>query len=252
MARRPGGARGALRAQRRQAVLDLALEVVTADGHDALTMQRLADQLECGIASLYRLFPSKDALIAELLLQSLQTVQTSWSLGRAATARAVAARRLRRRDAALANAVAAAWFWVVADDVYPSEIDLARRLFVDRRIVVPTEQAIQVLPAALAMLNDGRTVIDAAVEAGALEEGNGIERGITLIASLTGVVLTGKFGRWDASLFDARHLAAAALRDTFRGWGATLGPLDRAIRLAQALGAEQLAPRVPERSDPRP
>ena len=244
MVRRPGGARGALRARRREAVLALALEVVSTEGHDALTMQRMADQLECGIASVYRLFPSKDALIAELLLRALDTVHTSWRRGFEHVAARTAADGLRPRDAALARAVAAAWFWVVADDTHPSQIDLARRLFVDRRIVVPTEQAARVLPAALAMLNDGRTVIDEAAEAGALEPGNGIERGITLIASLTGVVLTAKFDRWDQSMFDGRHLAAVSLRDTFRGWGAAEQPLERALALAQELGAEGLAPIV--------
>ena len=240
MARRTGGARGALRAQRRAAVLERALAVVSTEGHDALTMQRMADELECGIASVYRLFPSKDALIAELLLRALDTVHASWRRGFEHVAERAVKDRLAPGDAALARAVAAAWFWVVADDAHPSQIDLARRLFVDRRIVVPTEQAARVLPAALAMLNDGRTAIDEAVEAGVLEPGNGIERGITLIASLTGVVLTAKFDRWDQSLFDGRHLAAVSLRDTFRGWGAAREPLDRALELARELGAAGL------------
>lgn len=58
-------------ALRRQALLDLAVELVLTEGHRALTSQRLADELGCSIGSLYRLVPSldvlRDAVLAELL-----------------------------------------------------------------------------------------------------------------------------------------------------------------------------------------
>ena len=44
-------------------------------------MQRLATELECGIASVYRLFPSKDALIAEILHDALDELHAAWLLG---------------------------------------------------------------------------------------------------------------------------------------------------------------------------
>ena len=65
------------------------------------------------------------------------------------------------------------------------------------------------------------------------------------VASLTGVVLTSKFDRWDQALFDARHLVEVSLRASFHGWGAQAAALDRALAIATRLGeAGLLAPRV--------
>lgn len=45
-------------------------------------MQRIAERLECGVASIYRVFSSKDLLIAELQQQSLDELDhrgaTAW------------------------------------------------------------------------------------------------------------------------------------------------------------------------------
>ncbi len=247
--RSTAGARAAreeLRVRRQQAILQLALDIVTTEGHDGLTMQRLADDLECGIASVYRLFPSKDALIAELLHDALDVLHAAWLLGLSHVDEANTRKGLDDATAALSRAVASAWFWVVADQPYASQMDLARRLFIDRKVVVPTEQAASILPATLRLLDLGRQTIDGAAEAGALEPGNGIERSIILIASVTGVVQTGKFGRWDASLFDARRLAGLSICDDFVAWGARRDAVTIAMDLAVELAeAGLLAPAVP-------
>jgi hypothetical protein len=72
-----------------------------------------------------------------------------------------------------------------------------------------------------------------------------VERAIVLIASVTGVVLTAKFSRWDQVLFDERHLAEVSVRDSFRAWGAEPDRLERAAGLAVELGRSgRLAPPV--------
>lgn len=251
--KRAGGAREELRLRRQEAILDVALEVVTTQGHDALTMQRLADELECGIASVYRLFPSKDALVAELLRHALDVLHASSRLGLEQVAAEAEARALPPGDAALAGAVATAWFWVVAEDGFPSQVDLVRRLFVDRRIVVPDEQAAGVLPGALLMLQEGARAVDEAVALGALAPGDGVERTVVLVASITGVLQTAKFGRWDQARFDGRRLARVAVRDSFTAWGADPAALDAAVSLVVELGAEgRIAPPVEDAVPLRP
>lgn len=234
-----------LRWRRQQAIVDLALDLVTTEGHEALTMQRLADELECGIASVYRLFPSRDALIAELQHQALDVLHGSWLLGASHLDDDIERAGLDADTAALTRAVGAIWFWIVAEDTYGPQLDLSRRLFVDRSIVVPDEQAALIVPAALRLLDDGRRSLDDAADAGAIEAGNSVERAILLIASTTGVVLTAKFSRWDQALFDARHLAAQAIRDDFTAWGARPEALDTAFELAAATAEDgRLAPRI--------
>ncbi len=243
--------RDELRWRRQQAIVDLALDLVTADGHEALTMQRIAEELECGIASVYRLFPSRDALIAELQHQALDVLHASWLLGASHLDDDLAAAGTDPAGAALARAVGAAWFWVVAEDGFGPQMDLSRRLFVDRSIVVPDEQAARIVPAALRLLDEGRRALDDAAEAGAITGGNSVERAVLLIASITGVVLTSKFSRWDQALFDSRHLAAQAIRDDFTAWGAATEALDTAFELVSAAGASgRLAPAV-DRPTPR-
>lgn len=66
-------------AQRRRALLDVAIDLVLAEGHRALTSQRLADELGCSIGSLYRLVPSldtlRDAVLAELLTRQAEELR---------------------------------------------------------------------------------------------------------------------------------------------------------------------------------
>jgi AcrR family transcriptional regulator len=234
-----------LRLHRQAAILDLALDIATREGHDAVTMQRLAEELECGIASVYRVFPSRDALVAELLHQSLDVLHASWLLGTSHLEQAASAAGLDASTVALARAVGGAWFWVVADERYPAEVDLARRLFIDRQIVVPTEQAALILPATLRLLDQGRQGFDAAVDAGSLTPGNGIDRSILFLASVTGVVLTSKFSRWDANLFDSRRLAREVVATYFTAWGAPPDALATVMDLAVTLGDEgALAPAI--------
>lgn len=63
----------ALKRRRRQdgitveRALDAALAILDAEGLAALTMRRLADELDTGQASLYRHFASRDELVAELV-----------------------------------------------------------------------------------------------------------------------------------------------------------------------------------------
>jgi AcrR family transcriptional regulator len=51
----------------REAILDAALQIVDAEGLDALTMRRVADALETGPASLYAHIGDKDEMIQALL-----------------------------------------------------------------------------------------------------------------------------------------------------------------------------------------
>jgi hypothetical protein len=79
-----------------------------------------------------------------------------------------------------------------------------------------------------------------------------VERAILLIASITGVVLTAKFGRWDQALFDGRHLARQAIADDFTAWGAPPEQLEAAFAIVAAVAdAGALAPLV-DRPTTRP
>jgi AcrR family transcriptional regulator len=245
-------AREELRWRRHRAILAAALDILTTDGHEAMTMHRIADRLECGVASIYRLFPSKDALLAELQHDALRVLAASWTEGSRLLDETLAGSGTGEREVALTRALAAGWFWIAAERHFSHEIDLSRRVVVDRSTVVPPDQAGRVLAATLELLAKGQQALDGAVEAGALRPGNTVERAIVVVSSIFGVTLTAKFSRWDLELFDGERVASEALCDLFLAWGADPGELAHAAEVLRGeIDAGRLAPPVeptPERA----
>ncbi len=207
--------------ERHREFLTTALRIVMADGLSGLTMQRLADDIGCGIGSLYRHFPSKDALIAELEREALEVVNTSLQRSQTHLDHVLDARGIDDQGlVALARVVAAARFWVAAETVFPQEIELSRRMFTDPALHMDEADVARVLPAALRLLDMARQLLEDAAEAGAVREGPAIQRAIVLIAGGTGVLMTSGLGRFDEGLFDGRMLASLMVHDLFLGWGA--------------------------------
>jgi AcrR family transcriptional regulator len=215
------GIKEQFRMERHREFLSTALRIVMADGLQGLTMQRLADEIGCGIGSLYRHFPSKDALIAELEREALDVVNTSFQLSQAHVDEVLHKRGIEHQGmVALARVVAATRFWVAAETVFPQEIDLSRRMFTDPDLHMDESDVARVLPAALRLLDMARQLMEDANSAGALREGPAIQRAIVMVAGTTGVLMTSGLGRFDESLFDGRMLATLMVHDLFLGWGA--------------------------------
>lgn len=209
------------RMERHREFLSTALRIVTEEGLPALTMQGLADELDCGIGTLYRHFPSKGVLIAELQREALDIINMSFRLSQAHLDELAEARGMGdQKFLTLARSVAAARFWVSAERVYPQEIDLSRRMFIDPSIRMTDDDAGRVVPTALRLLDLARQLLDDAVDAGSLREGVSVQRAIIIIAGTTGVLMTSGLGRWDADLFNGQALANVLVEDLFRGWGA--------------------------------
>ena len=47
------------------------------EGFDALTMQRLADECDAAVGAVYRYFPSKGALVAEVQREAIDRLATA-------------------------------------------------------------------------------------------------------------------------------------------------------------------------------
>ena len=215
------GIKEQFRMERHREFLSTALRIVMADGLQGLTMQRLADEIGCGIGSLYRHFPSKDALIAELEREALDVVNTSFQLSQAHLTEVLEGRGVEHPGlVALARTVAATRFWVAAETVFPQEIELSRRMFTDPALHMDEADVARVLPAALRLLDMARQLLEDAAEEGALRDGPSLQRAIVVIAGTTGVLMTSGLGRFDEDLFDGRALASLMVHDLFLGWGA--------------------------------
>lgn len=203
------------------------MRIVFVEGLQALTMQRLASEVDCAVGSVYTYFPSKSALVAELQRAAIEVLDESCA-------------RFESRASAdeldhLALVVGYARFWADTFETFPEEARLMQRLMSDTSRTVADEDVSRVLPVALRLLDRLRKVLDAAAEAGALRAGDALQRTVVLAASLNGVLLLDHVARVDPELFDGRRLAVSLVEDLLRGWGADPQAIADAIRRVHTL-----------------
>jgi AcrR family transcriptional regulator len=222
----PTGKRARNRLARHSHYLRTALRIATEDGIDALTMQRLADEVEAAIGTVYTYFPSKGALLAEVQREAIDRLLGSYLL-----LRPDVEARVADADpvlASTAHVVAFGRFWIASLDGFPQEQQLLQQLMGDSRRPVPDDELGRVLPAIVRLFELARERFDQAAATGALDEGDAMDRTITFAAALSGVLGIGRLDRWDVDLLDGRRLARQLLDDLLRGWGASAPALEHA------------------------
>lgn len=230
------GKRALNRLARHSEYLQTALRIATEDGLDALTMQRLAAEVEAAIGTVYTYFPSKGALLAEVQREAIDRLMGSYLL-----LRPDVEARVRDADptlAATAHVVAFARFWIASLETHPQEQVLLQQLMNDSRRVVPDDELGRVLPAILRLLDLGRERFEAAAVAGALHAGDAMDRTITFAAALSGVLGVGKLDRWDVDLLDGRRLARSLTDDLLVGWGADPATVAEANGILDAIARQ--------------
>ncbi|MGE3620286.1 MAG: TetR/AcrR family transcriptional regulator [Acidimicrobiia bacterium] len=211
------GRRARNRIARHRAYLATALRIATEEGLDALTMQRLADDLDSAVGTVYTYFPSKGAVVAEIQREAVERLVASYLLLLPDVERRVADEPPRL--AALTHVVGFTRFWVASLDTFPQEQRLIQALVADAGAVPETEAA-RVLPAAWRLLGLARDRFERAAEVGALTRADALERTVVMAAGLNGVVQLGRLGRWDPDLLDGRRLAGGFVDSLLQGWGA--------------------------------
>lgn len=78
-------------ARTKAAICDAALRLIARYGYEAMTMRRLAEEIDLGAAALYRYFPNKQAMLFSLLETHMVDLLAAWDkarLPRSAPARA--------------------------------------------------------------------------------------------------------------------------------------------------------------------
>lgn len=155
------------RAAKRQAFVDAARGIVDVDGTHALTMQRVAAELACGVGSIYRYFASKDELVDAVHDEQVQALEAV--LDDAADAENRSADPLDRL-LRLGRA------WVRAGRTHPVEVRTVRRL-------VATNDGI-VDPAVGSIADIVAAALDDAVAAGALDPGDQSARVRVLLTAI--------------------------------------------------------------------
>jgi AcrR family transcriptional regulator len=222
--------------QRRREFLDTALAIVTSEGLQALTMQRVTEELQCSVGSIYHYFPSKGSLLAALEGEALAALGRSLVAGQANLDRRLQQQADPLLDA-LARPLAAARFWIAAEDAFPLEVELLRRQLTAPGILVALDEGLPAFDAALTLITLGQGLLDGAVEAGALQPGANLDRAMIMVAGTTGVLMTTGVRCRDAEVASGQHLAREMVGDLLVAWGARPDVLDRASALVDELAA---------------
>ncbi len=217
------------REERIRAILDTAMQVVGAEGLDALTTHRLARELDVAVGALYRYFPSKGALIAALETEVIGAYGEDL----------LAATALGEPRAAERGAPVAALFrlLLIASSyerlavTYPERFRLINMILATPDNILPPEYGLQVMAAMVKVMRIVARRFEEAVATGALATGDAMQRTLLYWSSLRGVLQSAKLERFRPDLVRRDALVEELARALLVGWGAETRDLDEAFGL---------------------
>lgn len=230
------GRRARARERRLDEIVTAAMEIVRADGLDALTTHRVAERLDVAVGALYRYFPSKAAMLGALERAALEALgaHLTRSLDEAEGA-------FRGRGAALASLVLAGRAYGRFTREHATEAGLIGQLVADPRVMVPGAEGAAVLAATMALLGPVASRFERAAGDGVLAPGDALERSVLYWSGLRGVLELAKLRAHHPGV-DAAALADAMTRALLVGFGAEPEAVGRAFtavkRFAERHGAE--------------
>lgn len=247
MSTEPIGRRAQNRLARHQQLTTAATEIISEAGLEGLTMQAVAERVDCAVGTIYTYFPSKSALLAELQVEALRTLGSAFERSSQVWDTEIEAAGLDDALATLVRLVAIGHLFVAAPELHPREFELLQvHIATPRRELTP-EDTPEVVPHALAMLARLSQLIDRAVEVGALSNRAELERDdkqtlrrtLRWLGGLNGALMVSNATSDPAWLtaeeLDGRRLAIALAQDMLLGWGAPPRTLASANEFVRSL-----------------
>ncbi|HHO49407.1 MAG TPA: TetR/AcrR family transcriptional regulator [Deltaproteobacteria bacterium] len=205
------------RARRRRQIADAALKIVVEAGIDALTMPRLARELEIAVGGLYRYFDSKDHLLVSLELIALETYS-------ARADQRLMGLQLPDDAPPQVRALARIWAllrsWTEFSAQEPTRYRLLETLVTDPRLLLDDEAQEQVQAHIDPVLRRCGDLLESAVEVGALDPGDPEVRVHVVWGALQGTALFRKQDQRRPAHLSASNLADAITESILVGWGA--------------------------------
>ena len=209
--------------------------LVRQDGLEALTIQRLATELDLTVGALYRYFPSKAVIIGEL--ERLAIAEIGGLLAtRLAAVEASIPDTATAQDGRLAALVALALTYGRYAVDRPEGFGLVSKIMIDPRNLLPEEEARSVVGPLMSLLVRIAQHFTAAQKTGALSEGDAFQRTVLLWSGLRAAAELRKLAAYHPDIVDPDALYAEMTRTLLRGWGATAAALERAHALARSAG----------------
>lgn len=236
----PLGRRARNRVARHDQLLAAASDIVDESGLEGLTMQAVADRVDCAVGTIYTYFDSKSALIAALQVAAVQTLLATYHRAAEVWDRSLTESGLADEAVeSLVRVLAYGQLFVTGPELHPREYEFLQMLLNTPDRLVNSDDVKAVTPHALTLLAEGLVLVDAAVTAGALsapDAGRGddtFRRMIRWVGALNGTLLlsnTNVTGMPDANAdaFSAANLGRLVTEDMLLAWGAPARVLDAA------------------------
>jgi AcrR family transcriptional regulator len=239
----PDDRRQRARDKKRQGFLEAAGRVLDQHGLAGLTMQAVADEVDCAVGTIYGYFSSKAELLAALEREAVEVLVHSYGAARGAWDAALLEEALDPSLAALVHLHAFGGFVCAASVVFGDEFALQRSLLTERPSGSSPDDLRRAMPVLIRWFETPRQLLDDAVEAGAIEPGDSLDRVVRWMSALNGVLLLERISPVDRYLFRAPHHGRRLTGDLLVGWGAERSAVEVAESHVDRLAA--LGPLAP-------
>ena len=230
----PKGGRVARNRRRRSDVfLGAALRIVTEEGIEALTMARLAADVDTAIGAVYRYFPSKAHLLAAVQNQAIERLHEDYERTYVPLVEAVN-KKMPDHEALVPLVALGRWF-VAAADVFPEEVRLLQMISARRSSALPPGGGEAVAPAIMRFLAPIAASISHATEVGVIRPGSELARTIMWLTAFGGVLEADDLEQYVPEILGGGRLARQLNVDLLVGWGAdpaTVEQIDEATTAA--------------------
>jgi len=215
-----------------EAILDRAMEVLRADGLDALTLQRVAQALGLVTTAIYRYFPSKDALIAALQRRAIRVISAHFQSALSAIAPQLL--EAAPATACLATLLTIGDLYLALPETHPQEWHFVATLLGDPRHLVSDDEVAVTAPMLAGFLADIEKLFVWAERSEALAHGQASERVFAFWAALHGAHCMEKARRVSPSAPSVEEIGRFTTRALLSSWGATPARMTAAQRLVSA------------------
>jgi len=235
------GRRARNRVARHDQLMAAASDIIDESGLDGLTMQAVADRVDCAVGTIYTYFASKAALVAALQGAAMQTVLATYH--RAAEQWDDALDESGVDDPAvesLVRVLAYGRLFLSGPQVNPREFEFLQMALTSPVNLVDADDVAGLTTHALTLLAEGMVLVEAAVAAGAIsapDPGRGddqLRRMVRWIGALEGALLLANvrveaMASSEAAVFDATQIGMLVSQDLLLAWGAPPRVLKAAV-----------------------
>jgi AcrR family transcriptional regulator len=238
------GRRARHRAARHDQLLAAASEIVTESGLEGLTMQGVADRVDCAVGTIYTYFASKSSLTAALQTAAIQTLLGTYHDCAQRWDEDLQGGQVDEGVASLVRVMAFGQLFVAGPELHPREFEFLQMLLTARGRLLSDQDLYSVLPHAMTMVSEAQVLIDAAVACGALDGGgdrsgdDSLNRTLRWIGGLDGAYLVSTVGADrlpDPSAFELRRMSQLLTEDLLLAWGAPRRTLQAATAVMERM-----------------